>query len=310
MIHGAAGLRPTFLVIGAYKAGTTSIHHYLKQHPQVFMSQRKEIRFLTYAGHERLPLSPVEFASLPWPVQTLPAYEALFAEAMETQDRGDVSPSYLEYAEQSIIGIRAFVPEAKLIAILRQPADRAYSNHLFHVRVEQEEELEFRSVLRFEAEGRVRRVNGLPRANIARGFYYEALQCYFQAFPREKIRVWLYEDLRADAAGLMRKIFRFLAVDETFTPDVSIRYNAAQWPRLPIPPTATKRLRRLVGPFMRLLSKDLHRSASKHYRTLSYTQAPELDPALRSELTALYRDDILRTQDLIGRDLGHWLEQA
>ncbi len=307
MNHGATGLRPTFLVIGAYKSGTTSIHHYLKQHPQVFMGRIKEIRFLTYAGHERRPLSLVEFASLTWPVQTLPAYEALFAEAMETQARGDVSPSYLEYAEQSIIGIRAFVPEAKLIAILRQPADRAYSSHLYSIGIGQEDELDFRRALQSEAEGRPRRPDGRQRRSAINGFYFRTLQRFFDAFPREQIQVWLYDDLQADAAGLMRNIFRFIAVDECFTPDVSIRYNAAQWPRLPIPPSATKALRRLAGRFIGRISKDLHRRASKSYRTLSYTQAPELDPAVRSELTALYRDDILRTQDLIGRDLTHWL---
>jgi hypothetical protein len=212
-------LRPTFLIIGAYKSGTTSIHNYLKQHPQVFMSRIKEIRFLTYAGHQIAPLSAVEFASLGWSVQLLADYEALFADATETQARGDVSPSYLAFAKQSILGIKTYAPTAKLIAILRQPADRAYSSYVYLVRSRLEEELDFRRALQLEADGRLSRLDGKQRRNFNESFYFDALQLYFQVFSREQIRVYLYDDLQNDSAWVMQDIFSFIGVDETFKPN-------------------------------------------------------------------------------------------
>ncbi|WP_129671688.1 sulfotransferase domain-containing protein [Candidatus Chloroploca sp. Khr17] len=302
------GLRPTFLVIGAYKAGTTSLHHYLKQHPQVFMSRIKELRFLTYAGHQLLPLSSADLASLAWPVKSLQAYEALFAEAESTQARGDVSPCYLGFAEQSILGIQAYIPDAKLIAILRQPADRAYSSHVYHVSIGQEEERNFRRVLQFEVANRMRRVDGKPRRSFARGLYFDNLKCYFQCFPREQIQVWLYDDLQANARMLMRAIFQFIGVDDTFTPDMSIHHNTASWPRLHFAPLVTRKAEHVVSRLIRQFPKPMRQHLARGYRKLIRTQPPPIDADLRRELTARYRDDILRTQELIGRDLTHWLE--
>ncbi|MBP1464211.1 sulfotransferase [Candidatus Chloroploca sp. M-50] len=309
MASAKYGLRPTFLVIGAYKAGTTSLHHYLKQHPQVFMSRIKEIRFLTYAGHQQSPLSSDDLASLPWPVKSLQAYEALFAEATETQARGDVSPCYLAFAEQSVLGIQAYIPDAKLIAILRQPADRAYSSYVYHVSRRQEEELDFRRALQYEAEHRVRRMDGKTRHNFAGGFYFDALRHYFQGFPRNQIQICLYDDLQKNARGLMRDIFHFIGVDESFIPNMAIHHNTASWPSLRFAPLVMRKAEHMVSRIIRQLPKPMHRYLAPSYRKLMRTQPPPLDADLRRELTALYRDDILRTQDLIGRNLTHWLEE-
>lgn len=308
MSYSMPGVRPTFLVIGAYKAGTTSLHHYLKQHPQVFMSRIKEIRFLTYAGHQLSPLSSVELAVLTWPVKSLRAYEALFA-AADTQVCGDVSPSYLDFAEQSILGIQRYTPEAKLIAILRQPAERAYSSYVYHVSIRQEEELDFRRALQHEAENRLRRLDGRQRRDFARGLYFENLQRYFQCFPRERIRIWLYDDLQADARALMRDIFHHIGVDDTFTPDTSIHHNAAAWPRLCLAPLVAHRAEQLAFRIILRFPKAMRTQMERGYYRLTRTQPPPFDAELRRELTARYREDILLTQELIDRDLTHWLEE-
>lgn len=299
--------RPTFLVIGAYKAGTTSLYYYLRQHPQIYLPSIKEVRYLTYAGHHTRPLTAVELRATPWPVQTLTAYEALFAAAQPHQRAyGEVSPCYLAFPEQSILGIQHYVPHAKLIVILRNPVDRAYSSFINLVRVGREEVRDFRTVIQLEESGKVRSTDGSPRRDLQEGYYFPALNAYYQAFPREQIQVFLYDDWQCDAQGLLRAIFRFVAVDETFQPDLSERYNVATWPRSP-------RLQQWIQRphlFIKILDHSWptlgQRVKARLYR-LNMTTPPTLPADLRQQLTDRYRADIIQLEGLIGRDLSHWL---
>ncbi|MBN1471164.1 MAG: sulfotransferase [Syntrophaceae bacterium] len=301
------GLRPTFLILGAYKAGTTSMHHYLKQHPQIFMSQIKEIRFLTYAGQNELPLSPYEIAYLDWKVQSLADYEKLFSGTNAFPARGDVSPCYLSFPVQTIRGIKKYTPKAKLIAILRHPADRAYSSFVYLVNIGREEEMSFRRSLQFEAKRKVRKINGLQRRDFIESFYFESLQHYFQSFPREQIKIYLYDDLQQNPVQLIQDIFRFIGVDDSFVPDMSVRHNPSGWPRFESASLFIRRAENFLIRAIRHLPKPVNGYAENQFKLLTRTKAPPLDPALRRDLIALYREDILRTQDLIKRDLSHWL---
>lgn len=302
------GLRPTFLILGAYKAGTTSLHHYLKQHPQIFMSQIKEIRFLTYAGHQELPLSPIEFASLPWKVRSLAEYEDLFAGTDVFPARGDVSPCYLAFPVQTIRGIRKYTPNAKLIAILRHPADRAYSSFVGLVNKGREEEVDFQRSLKLEARSVARKIDGRQRRDFLESFYFESLNRYFQSFPREQIKIYLYDDLQQNPIQLIQDIFRFIGVDDSFVPDMSVRHNPAGWPRLQSVPLLMRKAENIILRIIKHLPKPVNGYAENRFKRLIRTTTPPLDHILRNELTALYREDILRTQDLIGYDLSPWLK--
>lgn len=302
------GRLPTFLVIGAYKAGTTSIHHYLKQHPQIFMSRIKEIRFLTYAGHHELPLSAMELSSLQWPVQSLSEYEKLFAGSCAYSARGDVSPCYLVFPEQTIPSIRKYIPDAKLITILRHPVDRAYSSFVGLINKGFEEEWDFRHSLQLESAKIPRTLDGKCRQNFCESFYFDSLAFYFRNFPREQISVYLYEDLQQHPVRLLRDVFRFIGVDDRFVPDMSTRHNPSGWPRFSSAPFWIKKMDSLAAKIVRNLPEPIKESAQRLFNRLARTTAPALDPVLRRELTMLYRDDILRTQELIGRDLTHWLK--
>lgn len=299
--------RPTFLVLGAYKAGTTSLYYYLRQHPQIYLPSIKEVRYLTYAGHQQCPLTPVELRASSWPVQTLTAYEALFAAAQPDQIAcGEVSPCYLAFPKQSILGIQQYAPQAKLIVILRNPVDRAYSSFINLVRSGREEVQDFRTVIKLEESGKVRATDGSPRRNLQESYYFSALKSYYQAFPSEQIQLFLYDDWQRDAQGLLRAIFRFVAVDETFQPDRSQKYNVAAWPR-------SARLHRWLHRaehFSNRLDKcwpTLGQRLHSALIRLNLTTAPALPADLRRQLTDRYRADIIQLEALIGRDLSHWL---
>jgi hypothetical protein len=297
--------RPNFLVLGAYKAGTTSLYHYLRQHPQIYLPTIKEVRFLTYAGHQMGTPTPADLLATTWPVTTLAAYEALYAEAQPQHSaRGEVSPSYLAFPEQSILGIQQYAASAKLIALLRQPADRAYSSFVGLVKAGWEDVLDFRETLRLERARKPRCTNGSPRRNLVEGFYFAQLSHYYHTFSPDRILVCLYDEWQKNGVDLLRRIFRFLEVDPAFIPDQTRKYNQASWPR-------SQRLHHWLQQSppagLRWLSERWRLRLNARLNRLNLTSAPPLEPALRQQLTHIYREDILQLQDLIQQDLAHWL---
>jgi hypothetical protein len=168
---------PNFLIIGAQKSGTTSLYNYLKQHPQIFMPRLKEPHFFTYEG--QLPPHPSVVTS--WQ-----DYRALFADARDEIAVGEASPSYL-HGEQAPRRIAHYFPTIKLIAILRNPADRAFSNWMHNVSYGREE-LDFGQALQAE-ERRIQEGVGYLFWYRYKGFYHRHLTRYLALFDRTQLRV-------------------------------------------------------------------------------------------------------------------------
>ncbi len=300
---------PNFLIIGAPKCGTTALYYYLKQHPQIYMSSVKEPRFFMHVE------SPPEFCGpgselyLRSSVVRLEDYQALFQGVCQETAIGEASVPYLSSYHPRITAetIRRHIPAVRLIAILRQPAERAYSSFTYNRQRNIEPAT---SLIQALAEEQARIDAGwIPWFRYGlNGFYHANISPYFECFPREQIRVYLYDDLRANPAEMLRDIFGFLGVDDTFMPDITRRHNVTFMPRS----TAMHKLLRqpnivksLIKP---LLPQTLRQTIISGLQSLNRTKPPSLDPELRRQLTDEYREDILKLQDLIGRDLSHWLK--
>jgi len=282
---------PDFLIIGAAKAGTTSLYNYMGQHPDVFMSPLKEPDFFALEG-EVCP---------PKRINDIEAYHALFSGAGEAQAVGEASTLYL-YSEKAPARIREFIPEAKLIAVLRDPSERAHSNFIYWRQMHCEKLTDFRRAVKEEP---VRRSKGW-RYNwryVEKGFYYGQLKRYYDLFEPGQIRVYLYEDLCDDPAGVVREAFRFIGVDETFRPDMSARYKVSSVPGNAL----AGALLRKKNPLRKALHPLVPRGVRRRMRERLLTARPGLSPALRRELVGVYREDILKLQGLIDRDLSGWL---
>ena len=115
---------PNFLIIGSAKGGTSSLHYYLRQHPQIFMPDLKEPRFFALEG-ETLNFQNPDSAINHDSVTNLREYKNLFANAINEIGIGEASPLYL-YSEKAVRRIKHYVPDAKLIVILRNPVDRSF----------------------------------------------------------------------------------------------------------------------------------------------------------------------------------------
>jgi hypothetical protein len=292
---------PNFVLIGVPKAGTTSLQQHMSKHPEVFAAW--EPRFLHYAG---LTMDPGEEDRREFRIKTLEEYEAVFAAHAGKKALGDSSPSYLMYPEPSISGIRQYVPKAKFIAIFRHPADRGYSDYVMQVGLGQEPCRQYADALRAEQEGR-QRDNSQWRHYFRFGFYAAQTRKFLDAFPRGQFLFLLYDDLVRDSQGLLRLIFQYLEVDPGIIPDMGKRFKVGRWPK-------HFRLHNLLnskrGPVRwteRILSRKVHRKIMHWLNAKNLGRPPALDPQLRRELTGRYREDILKLQDLIGRDLSGWL---
>ncbi|HEX2218357.1 MAG TPA: sulfotransferase [Gemmatimonadales bacterium] len=289
---------PSFVVIGTAKGGTTALYWYLAEHPDVFMSPVKETNFFAWnldADGKLLYGDPDVHR---FPVKTLEEYEALYAEAGAAKAIGEASPLYLE-SPQAAGRIRSLLPDARIVCTLRHPVDRAYSDYLMYIR---------RRGRPFDPARDL--TPGAPWARpdsrwmqVSR--YHAQLARYYQVFPRERIHVLLFDDIRKSAVGAAQGVYRFLGVDPDFEPDTATPHAAGGVP--------TSHL--LEGLLTRSsLSTALRRwvpvGAAKWVRRLrarTLKKATPLPPALRQELTGYFRDDIASTSKLIGRSLEHWL---
>ncbi|HJQ84304.1 MAG TPA: sulfotransferase, partial [Candidatus Binatia bacterium] len=216
---------PNFLVIGAARSGTNSLYRWLGQHPEICVSPVKEPRFFAFedappafAGHK-----PDDYTDFPtW--TSLAEYRRLFRPVAGQRAVGEASTVYLYYpGERPAERIRFHVPDAKLIAILRQPAERAYSNYLLAVQHGWEPLPDFAAALAAEDE-RARAGWSYFLRYRRNGLYHQQLARFYARFPAMQIRVLLYDDLCARPLAVMREVFAFLGVDDRFTPDVSRRH--------------------------------------------------------------------------------------
>lgn len=286
---------PTFFLVGAAKAGTTSVYDYLHQHPAIFMSRVKEPHFFSWE----------ETGWPTWAVKTREDYEALFDEAGSASARGEASTWYL-YSKTAPERIHRTVPDARIIALLRNPADRAYSNWSFNVARDFDPIEDFERALEVEKE-RLHQPGPWHHYYFHAGLYYEQVRRYYEQFGPERVLVLLYEDLRTQPLELMQRVYSFLGVDPSFSPDVGAVHNKTAPPR-------NKGVQRLLwnrSPLKQALKNVLpasvHMAMGSTLRKvngrINTKTRPPLSPAVREHLNQAYAQDVERLETLLGRDL-------
>jgi len=297
---------PNFLIIGAAKAGTTSLYHYLNAHRDIYMSPRKETNYFAYCDREPVvkgwgspPLMILES------ITTLDQYKNQYEGVAIQKAIGEVSPLYLYSAEASG-NIKGLIPDTKIVVILRNPVDRAYSHYMHLVRDRREPITEFSDAVEAENE-RMERGWTWEYYYTDMGFYYLQLTRYFELFDQSHIKVFLYEDLIEDTEKLMQNLFDFLNVDSEIDVDTTFVHNPSGVPRnralhklLSEPSEVKELVRRIVPEGLRsFIAQELWE------RNLRSSQ---VSSEMRGNLVQRFRADILKLELLIERDLGIWLE--
>jgi hypothetical protein len=295
------GLLPTFLIVGAQKAGTTALYYVLSKHPQVFMSEVKEPGYFSNAA-DALGAAAGPGDQTGKLMTSLTDYQALFTGGAELV-RGEATTSYL-YDSKAPEKIKHHIPDVKLIAILRDPVERAYSNFLYLVREGREPLHDFRSALAEEEKRHSKGWSSTWRYKF-KGFYGAQIERYLDQFSRSQLRCYLYEDYNDDPRPVINDIYQFLEVDDTFSQDLSARLNVGGLPKSKGLQWASRRSRRLKWFVDPLVPDQLRRGLLKAQN--SNLSRPPIPHDVRAELIEDYRDDIGQVAELTGLDVSPWL---
>lgn len=267
----------------------------------------KEPHFFSFGGY---PFEPVKVRNSVHSMKKVDSWEgylSLFEKVPEEAIAiGEASASYI-YAEKAPALIKEKIPDVKLIAILRNPVDRAFSNFTRCVRDGCEITLDFQKALKLEDERM--RSDWYPKWFYkTKGYYYQQLKRYYELFDQDQIMICLYDDLTSRQSELIRELFSFLGVDEEFQPDVSQRHNQSRLVK-------NQQIDQLVRKRSRL--KDIARSlVSSQVLSFASTLAKRMNSRelqmreeTRRHLLNEYREDISKLEGLINRDLSIWLEK-
>jgi hypothetical protein len=294
---------PNFLIIGVMKAGTTSLHYYLKQHPQIYMSKYKEPKFFAYEGREVNPNVTDPLLRKQYRVTTLADYQALFADAKNEKAIGEASPIYL-HSPEAPERIRHYIPEAHLFAILRHPVERAYSAYLHLQREGYKPNPNFAQEL--DAEESRDPENYAPMWFYKRlSLYYQPVKTYLDIFGPDRVHIYLYEDFQARPVQVFQDMCRILGVEATFVPDMSIRWNVTGVPK-------SRLLHKILTTSHPIRNAFIHHIPGalrwKNHLRDSNLYKPPMALEVRRRLINYFREDICKLQELIQRDLSAWLQ--
>lgn len=301
--HKGANL-PNFLIVGAHKAGTTSIYHYLKQHPEVLMSSIKEPNFIASPFLEPRRDVIGNFKKPDSLIKALEDYRRLFRGANGERAIGEASVSNLYCGEKAIPYIKKFLGEPKIIIILRDPVERAFSAYS-QLLFEKREHLTFEEALEQE-EKRISDGFWFVYSYKKMGHYYSPVKAYMDNF--KDVKVYLFEELANDSQALMRDMYAFLGIDDTFVPDTNIRYNVSGAPTVSVLGAFLRPgiVRDIAGSVAKFVLPQEKWSALRSGVTNTFLSKSEMKPETRQFLKDFYREDTVKLEGLIGRDLSHW----
>lgn len=307
----SAGEPPDFFIVGHHKSGTTAMYEMLRRHPQIFMPDMKEPEFF---GRGRVASSEVSVGIGRRPrtyaetrPQTYAEYLRLFAQATPGQRTGEASPSYL-HSVAAAAEIAAVRPDARIVAILREPASFLHSLHLQMLRDHVQREPDLRKAI--IAEGTMHAGARVP-IYTDRVHYVEQVRRYHDIFTSAQVLVLIYDDFRADNQATVRAVLRFLSVDAD-----------APLEEMDVNPTIVARSRRLDewvralrtgrGPLAHgvntavkaITPRRARREAVRAFqRNVVYGKAPPPDEGLMLELRRRFKPEVVALSEYLDRDL-------
>lgn len=286
---------PNFFIVGAPKSGTTSLYHYLDHHPEVFMSPVKEPNYFSYEDTVQQNLYYKERG-----IGNLADYEKLFESVNGQKVIGEASVSYLFY-ENVPSRVSEKIPNAKILILLRNPVDRAFSHYFMDYKLRYIN-TSFEEVL-YKKNKHVNQPLYYQQY-IELGMYFSQVKRYLDAFGQNQVKIYIYEDLVNDVESLIKDLYTFLEIDLAYTSDLEKKYNSFEAPR-----NGLIRLIYSIGWLRRGIKKIVPQGGVSGIKNLffSKTGGQKHESTIRY-MKDLYKDDIIQLEKLIGRNLSTWYE--
>lgn len=288
------------------KCGTSSLSKYLQQHPEIFISEKKEPRFIT-SQCMQFPLNgPKDHRVEAWYVKDFNSYARLFENATE-KAVGEASADTLYYYKGSIPIIKKYLGDPKILIILRNPVKRAFSAYQHLVR-DDRENLSFEEGLAAEPE-RILNNWELIYYYVAVSKYYAPVKAFQESFPQ--VKIIFNEDLSGETNKTLSSVFTFLEVDENFIVDNSIQYNRSGKPKSKLLQYflwEENQVKKMIRPMIRLVfpnkktrERITHKLLTRNMHDLI------LHPDTKRMLINEFEEDIHNLEKLLNKDLSHWL---
>ncbi len=304
-IKGEKVKLPDFLIVGAARSATTSLYYYLRKHSQIFMSAIKEPYFFSFMNNPPNYVSPIKLDIVKWKIED---YIELFKGAKDNQVIGEASTSYLYTYPTSIENIKriygANYKKLKIIIMLRNPVDRAYSQYLVFKR----DNVEYLSFKEATKPDMIKKRLGdnwnIYYDYIGFGMYYDQIRAYVEEFP--ETRIFLYDDLLKNPENLLKDIYAFLNIG-FINISGKERYNQSGIPKnKSIHNLLINSIPFVFKPFKKLLPKNIG-TKIKYKMFEMNLKKPDSDDKERGCLSSIFEEDIKKTAQLINRDLSIWL---
>ncbi len=294
---------PNLLIVGAAKSGTTSLHNYLKQHPDIFMTKHKEPHFLinSQIGEKRIHRGVVRLAE----------YKSMFTTRRGYKYKGESSVMYLSFPEFSISNIKKYLSsDVKIIIMLRNPIERAFAGYLHNLRYNPSENLSFEEAIKNSESRYFKEKDLTPDTRYLHvGSYYFQVKAFIDAF-QSNVHVIFYDDYVNNINLCLQDVFNFLKV-ENISVDTSKRYMQGGWMfknkflrNLIIPKNNVKSLIKTILP-----NKILRQALRKSIMNITTIETPKLSVYMREKLRVYYKNDIANLSSLLNRDLNHWIDK-
>jgi hypothetical protein len=289
---------PNFLVVGAAKSGTTSLYSYLNQHPDIFMPKWKELSF--FIGDAFGPIHKVK---------KLEYYRKVFAKVQNQSAIGEASTSYL-YDFTAPKRIKDVLGTIKILIVLRNPVEMAYSLYHHQVRKEGETLKTFEDALeeekyRYNDVGFKKKCYGW-HANyyyFYRGLYFEQVKRYLDAFGKDNVMIFLFEELTEEPVRIVQKAFRFLGVSDTFVPVIKVHNPAGGILNIPRFWEDAGLLQKTMS---FVFSKNMVKKIPLLLRNIGKKPPPPIKPTTAQGLSERFYSDICCLEQLIDKDLSAW----
>lgn len=290
---------PNFLICGAAKAGTTSLYHFFRNRSDIFMPTVKEPHFLVRNEVD---------GRINGVVKSLEEYTNLFQGSGSYSLRGEASVFYLYYYKEAIENILELLGrDIKIIILLRNPIDRAYSAYLHAAKYNHKENLPFEAALRIEEERMQDPACSPMLFYKSVGLYSHMVSAYQDAFPNTKI--FFFDDLKSDPLGFSKNLFEFLGLQVSDARSFDERQNVGgrEWSHLFVGKTLKMIGSRPVRDLARRLAPDTYELFKSSLAKYMMRPVNYMDDSTREYLKNYFRDDINSLSKMVNRDLTHWI---
>tara|TARA_B100000767_G_scaffold224328_1_gene213396 strand:- start:303 stop:1172 length:870 start_codon:yes stop_codon:yes gene_type:complete len=289
-------MKVDFFIVGAPKAGTTSLYHYLKKHPQIEMSLQKEPN---YFSDKEIQIQGLYYSKNR--IDTEEKYNGLFNTQKKDVIFGEGSVSYLFYPTVAQ-DIKVYNPMAKIIIMLRNPIERAFSHYLMDYRLGLVSD-SFEDII--NKKSKHKNAHLFYQQYIKVGEYAAQLKRYCDIFDKKSILLIDYEDFKNDVTGTVNSAYSFLNISADFSVDINKKYNTFTMPK--------NKLIRFVYSFViirNILSFIFPKNIIKAVRLILFTKdkKPKLLEETRNQLKHYFSNDVRLLGNLIDKDYSKWIQ--